>query len=133
MTDFEPILRENPNGVLATKNGDKLATRVFQYLFSEGKKVYFCTNSRKAVYAQLIKDPHASFCTFAANYTPVLSINGEVVFVDDENLKSRALNENPGIMKIYKDSGNPIFKLFYIEVDEVETFSFANGRNVFKL
>ena len=54
MIDLEKILRENPNGVLATRNGDGVATRIFQFLFMEdGNKVYFCTESDKPVYRQL--------------------------------------------------------------------------------
>ena len=50
MIDLEKILRENPNGVLATRNGDGVATRIFQFLFMEdGNKVYFCTENDKPV------------------------------------------------------------------------------------
>lgn len=127
MFDFASVLHENPNGVLATKNGDKIATRVFQYLFSEDSKVYFCTSSKKPVYAQLVNNPSVSFCTYTTHYNPVLSINGKVLFEESMDLKKRALVENPGIMKIYKDPQNPVFKLFYIEVESVDTFSFSEG------
>lgn len=62
MIDLEKILRENPNGVLATRNGDGVATRIFQFLFMEdGNKVYFCTESDKPVYRQLTANPKVSF------------------------------------------------------------------------
>ncbi len=131
--DFSAILKANPNGVLASKDGQGLKTRVFQYLFSDGNKVYFCTNSEKAVYAQLKADPNVSFCTYPQNFAPVLSLNGKAVFVEDGSLKKRALDENPMIKNIYKSHENPIFKLFYIDVKEVETFSFADGPKTIKL
>jgi len=84
MINFAEILKANPNGVMATQDGNKVKTRVFQYLFADGKKVYFCTNSEKPVYAQLQKNPNVSFCTYPQNFTPVLSINGKVVFVEDK-------------------------------------------------
>jgi len=132
MINYAEILKANPNGVLATQDGNKVKTRVFQYLFAEGKKVYFCTNSEKAVYAQLQANPNVSFCTYPQNFTPVLSVNGKAVFVEDKALKTRALDENPPIKGIYKTQDNPIFKLFYIEVEEVETFSFAEGPKSYK-
>jgi len=132
MINYAEILKSNPNGVLATQEGNTVKTRVFQYLFADGKKVYFCTNSEKPVYKQIQANPNVSFCTFPQNFNPVLSINGKAVFVEDKALKARALDENPPIKGIYQTADNPIFKIFYIEVEEVETFSFAEGPKSYK-
>lgn len=133
MIDYASILKTNPNGVLATQDGQGVRTRVFQYLFSEGNKVYFCTSSQKPVYNQLKANPNVSFCTYPANFSPVLSVNGKAVFVDDIALKTRALDENPPIKGIYNTPDNPVFQIFYIDVTEVETFSFAEGPKSYKL
>ena len=133
MIDFSEILKTNSRGVLATQNGNKVKTRVFQFLFADGNKVYFCTSSDKAVYAQLQANPNVSFCTFLWNFSQVLSINGKAVFVEDLALKARALDENPLIKGIYNTPDNPIFKLFYIDTEEVETFSFAEGAKTYTL
>jgi uncharacterized pyridoxamine 5'-phosphate oxidase family protein len=127
MFDFSTILKANPVGVFATTNGNKVQTRVFQFLFADGKKVYFCTNSEKPVYKQLQANPYASFCCYAQGFAPVLSVNGKTVFVDDLALKTRALEENPPIKGIYNTPDNPVFKIFYIEVEEIQTFSFEEG------
>ena len=127
MIDYIKILTENPNGVMATKDGDMLKTRVFQYLFSEGNKAYFCTNSTKPVADQMHQHPYVSFCTNLQNFCPVLSINGKVTFSDDEVLKKRAIDENPSIKQIYGTAQNPVFTLLYIDVEEIETFSFDEG------
>ena len=131
MIDYAAILKANPNGVFATQDNGKIKTRVLQYLFADGKKVYFCTNNEKQVYKQLKANPYVSFCTFPANFSPVLSVNGKAIFVNDIALKTRALDENPLIKDIYKTPANPIFELFYIEVEEVKTFSFAEGPKVY--
>ena len=133
MINFADILKANPNGVFATIDGNKVKTRVFQFLFADGNKAYFCTNSEKPVYKQLITNPYVSFCTYPQNFTPVLSVNGKVVFVEDIALKTKALDENPLIKEIYKTAENPIFKLFYINIEEVETFSFQEGPNTYKV
>lgn len=133
MIDYASILKANPNGVLATQDGQGVRTRVFQYLFSDGNKMYFCTSSEKPVYSQLKANPNVSFCTYPANFSPVLAINGKAVFVEDNALKTRALDENPGIKGIYNTPDNPIFKIFYIDTQEVETFSFAEGPKSYKL
>ena len=133
MIDYAAILKANPAGVLATQDGKGVKTRVFQYLFADGKKVYFCTASQKPVYKQLSANPNVSFCTYAQGFDPVLSINGKAVFVDDIALKARALDENPQIKGIYGTPDNPAFKIFYIEVEEVATFNFAEGPKSYAL
>ncbi|MCL2257378.1 MAG: pyridoxamine 5'-phosphate oxidase family protein [Nitrososphaerota archaeon] len=133
MIDYVSILKQNPNGVLATQDKERIKTRVFQYLFADGNKVYFCTSSEKLVYAQLQKNPAVSFCVYPQNFNPVLSINGNAVFVEDLALKARVLDENPLIKGIYNTPNNSIFKIFYIDVVEVETFSFTDGPKSYKL
>ena len=133
MFDYVSVLKQNPNGVLATKNGENVATRVFQYLFADGNKIYFCTSSQKPVYDQMQKDPNVSFCTYPANYAPVVSVNGKTVFVEDIKLKTRALDENPGIKGIYKTPENPVLKIFYIDAKEVETFSLTEGTKTYTI
>lgn len=133
MFDYEAVLKANPNGVLATQDGDRVRTRVFQYLFSEGNKVYFCTSKEKPVYRQLKANPNTSFCVFSADFAPVVSVDGPAVFVEERALKARALDENPGIKGIYHTPDNPVFAIFYIEVQEVETFSFAEGPKTYRV
>ena len=133
MIDYVAILKQSPNGVLATQDGQGVRTRVFQFLFADGNKVYFCTSNDKPVYKQLEANPRVSFCTYLQNFDPVLSVNGKVVFTEDIALKTRALDENPLIKGIYNSPDNPIFKLFYIEAEEIETFSFAEGPKNYKL
>ncbi|MDL2301854.1 pyridoxamine 5'-phosphate oxidase family protein [Lachnospiraceae bacterium OttesenSCG-928-D06] len=133
MIDYAAILKANPNGVLATETNGKVKTRVFQYLFQDGDKVYFCTSNEKPVYKQIKENPQVSFCTYPANFTPVVSVNGKVVFVNDMDLKTRALDENPGIKGIYNRPDNPVFELFYIDTEEVETFSFSEGPKTYTI
>lgn len=127
MRKYEFSLAQYPNGVLATIDGNQVKTRVFQYLFMIGGRIYFCTASNKSVYMQLKANPSVSFCTWGPDYSPVLSINGTAVFDESMELKERALEENPEICSIYKNADNPILELFYIDVDEVQTFSFEEG------
>lgn len=127
MFDYVSVLTANPNGVIATQDNGKIRTRVFQYLFSDGNKVYFCTSNEKPVFDQIKANPYVSFCTYPANFTPVVCVNGKAIFVSDIALKGRALNENPGIKGIYNTPENPAFEIFYIDVEEVDTFSFTEG------
>lgn len=133
MINYTEILKANPVGVFATQDGNKIKTRVFQYLFTEKDRIYFCTNSEKPVFSQIKKNNNVSFCTYTKDYSPVISVNGKAVFVEDIQLKTKALDENPPIKGIYQTPDNPIFKMFYINVEEIETFSFAEGPKTYKI
>ena len=95
--------------------------------------MYFCTSSDKPVYKQLTANPNVSFCTYPQSFSPVLSVNGKAVFVEDLELKARALDENPPIKGIYKSADNPIFKIFYIDVEEVVKFTYEEGTKTYTI
>ncbi len=133
MINYVEKLEANPSGVFATIENGKVKTRVFQYLFTEGNKVYFCTSNQKPVYNQIKDNEVVSFCVHANDFSEVTSVNGKAVFVDDIELKNRILEIYPMIKSMYKSGDNPIFEVFYVEVEEVESFSFAEGPKKFTL
>jgi uncharacterized pyridoxamine 5'-phosphate oxidase family protein len=131
MNVFVKILQEHPYGVLANRNGRMIRTQIMTFRFAEGNRVYFETNSLKPVYKQLRRYPYVSYCTYAEEFEPVLSINGKVVFVEDPALKSRLFNENINLKSKYQSPENPNFKVFYIDTEEIETFG-AAGVKIYK-
>lgn len=118
-------MAQNPNGILATHDGESLKMRVFQYLFADGRRVFFRTSREKEVYKQLTVNAEAAFRAYPADFAPVVSLNGRAVFVDAPEIKARILEENPLNKGIYKSPDNPVFAVFYIEAAEARTFSLA--------
>ena len=51
---------------------------------------------------QIKENPNVSFCTHKTDFSYVLSISGKATFVNDINLKTRALNEYPMLKEIFK-------------------------------
>ncbi|MFV0344501.1 MAG: pyridoxamine 5'-phosphate oxidase family protein [Anaerocolumna sp.] len=133
MINYVEKLQENPCGVFATQENGRVKTRVFQYLFAEGNKVYFCTSNEKDVFKQIKENNYVSFCVNTKDYSEVLSINGKAIFVDDVELKDKILEMYPNIKGIYKSGGNPVFEAFYVDVEEVETFTFTEGAKKVKI
>jgi len=133
--DFADLLEAYPNGVFANRNGEKLRTQIMSFQFVEGNKVYFCTGSEKPLYSQLIQFPYVTYCVFPEDFEPVLSLNGKVIFSDDEALKTRALDgtgyASQFIRKHYQSADNPNLKLFYIDVEEIETYDYS-GANIYQ-
>ena len=126
--EFVHILEKYNNGVLANRNGEKLRTQIITFSFVEGNRAYFCTTSDKPMYAQLVAFPYVSYCTFPENFEPVLSLNGKVVFVEDRVLKERALESNYYAKRNFKDIDNPLLKVFCIDVEIIETYSFQGAK-----
>lgn len=123
LSEFAYILNEFPNGVLANRDGEKLRTQIITFSFAEENRVFFCTTSDKPMYAQLVEYPNVSFCTFPKDFEPVLSVNGKVIQVEDRALKERALEANYYAKRNFKTVDNPLLRVFYIDVEIIETYS----------
>ena len=130
LADYIGILEEYRNGVLANRNGENLRTQIMTFSFAEGNRAYFCTTNNKPLYAQLLKFPYVSYCTYPEDWEPVLSLNGKVVFVTDMTVKEQALETNYYAKMNFKDVDNPLLEVFYIDVDEIETFDYT-GTNIY--
>ena len=122
LSDFNHILETYRNGVLANRNGEKLRTQIMTFSFVEGNRAYFCTTSDKPVYLQMVDFPYVSYCTFPEDWEPVLSLNGRVVFIEDRDLKERALESNYYAKLNFKTIDNPLLRVFCIDVEVIETY-----------
>jgi uncharacterized pyridoxamine 5'-phosphate oxidase family protein len=114
MHEILKLLKENPNGFLATVDNGKPKVRPFGFMFEEAGKLYFCTNSKKKVYKQLLSLPYIEY-SILSNDMVTLRINGEIKFCEDLDKKEKALNSHEPVKRGYKSADNPIFKVFYIE------------------
>lgn len=132
MNYYEELFNQNVNGVLATMGENGPQTRVFQSLWAKNNKVYFCTGAKKDVCRQLLSNPKASYCV-ENEFSPVISVNGEVTFVEDIEYKERAFQVLPMLSNLYQSPTNPDFIVFYIDVKHVKTFSFAEGSKEYNL
>ncbi len=132
MINFEEILNQKVNGVFATIGENGPQTRIFQCLWAENNKVFFCTGGQKDVYKQLVSNPSVSYCV-ENKFSPVLSVNGKVSFVEELEYKERAFEVLPMLKNLYQEPTNPNFKVFYIDIKQVKTFSYAEGPKEYKL
>ena len=132
MINFEEILNKKVNGVLATIGENGPQTRMFQSLWSEDNKVYFCTGAQKDVFKQLVSNPTVSYCV-ENKFSPVVSVNGKVTIVEGIEYKERAFKILPMLVNLYQTPTNPNFKVFYIDIKQVKTFSYAEGPKEYSL
>lgn len=114
MDEIIKLFKENGFGFLATVDNGKPRVRPFGFMIWDKGKLYFCTNSTKKVYKQLIESPYIEYSTTSKDMITG-RISGKVVFSDDKDKKELVLNSSELVKKLYKSSDNPIFKIFYIE------------------
>ncbi|GFZ32983.1 pyridoxamine 5'-phosphate oxidase [Clostridium zeae] len=114
MEELLKLLKENPNGVLATVDNGKPRVRPFGFIMEEEGKFYFCTNNLKEVYKQLMKVPYIEYSVTTKDMV-TLRISGEISFCDDLIIKDKVLNVHEPVKLGYKSADNPIFKVFYME------------------
>ena len=130
LSEFTNILEGYRNGVLANRSGEKLRTQIMTFAFAEGNRAFFCTSNEKPVYTQLTAFPYVSYCTFPEDFEPVLSLNGKVVFVEDRETRERVLESNYYAKRNFGSVDNPLLAVFYIDVEEIETYG-SDGTNVY--
>lgn len=114
MEEIVRFLQENATGYLATVEGGKPKVRPFQFMLTEGGKIYFCTANTKNVYKQLQANPSFEFCSSSPKFA-WLRLSGEAKFSADLKIKEKILEISPLVKSIYQTADNPTFEAFYIE------------------
>jgi len=114
MKEIVKLLRENASGFLATIDKGRPRVRAFGFMMEEDRRLYFCTNSLKDVYKQLLLVPFVEYVATSKEMVTI-RVSGEIIFCDDIEIKEKVLNVYDAVKLGYKKAENPIFKVFYIE------------------
>lgn len=121
MKEVVEFLKTNDVQYFATIGLDgKPKVRPFQFIMEEEGRIYFCTNNEKEVYSEIKKVPYVELTVSNPSFQWV-RLSGEVIFVDDMNIKKKVINSSELVKSIYKTEENPIFEVFYI----------GNGKAIF--
>ena len=98
----------------------KPKVRPMQYMVTYDNKLWFCTNSKKEVYAELTDNPYLELCGSKLETDEIktswIRFSAEAVFADDLHVKELIMKKSKIVYELYKDDiNNPIFKVFYIK------------------
>ena len=102
----------------------KPKVRPVQYMILRDDKLWFCTNSEKAMYAELQRSPFIDLCGSRLQKDEIttawIRFSAEVVFpVESEEIREvkKAIMQKSAIVReLYsKNPDNPIFKVFYLK------------------
>ena len=98
----------------------KPKVRPMQYMVLEDEKLWFCTNSKKEVFAELQANPCVELCGCKLEknemQTPWIRFSAEVVFEERQDIRDAIIEKSAIVNALYKNMrDNPIFKVFYLK------------------
>ena len=98
----------------------KPKVRPMQYMVLEDEKLWFCTNSKKEVYAELQANPCVELCGCKLEtdeiLTPCIRFSAEAVFEERQDIRNAIIDKSAIVNALYKNMrDNPIFKVFYLK------------------
>lgn len=97
LKDCIKFTNENPICYLATAEGDQPRVRALGFWFADETGFYFQTTSSKEFPHQLKLNPNTEICFYRHKDTigTMLRISGKVEFLDDFELRKKAMNDRP--------------------------------------
>ena len=98
----------------------KPKVRPMQYMVLEDGKLWFCTNSKKEVYAELQANPAIELCGCKMEEDEIQSawirFSAEVVFEERQDIRDAIIEKSAIVNALYSNMrDNPIFKVFYLK------------------
>lgn len=102
----------------------KTKIRPVQYMVLHDEKLWFCTNSEKAMYAELQKNPFIELCGSQLQEDEIttawIRFSAEVIFPDESEetfrIKEAIMQKSKIVKELYKNNPqNLIFKVFYLK------------------
>ena len=98
----------------------KPKVRPMQYMVLEDGKLWFYTNSKKEVFAELQANPCIELCGCKLEknemQTPWIRFSAEVMFEERLDIRDAIIEKSAIVNALYKNMrDNPIFKVFYLK------------------
>jgi uncharacterized pyridoxamine 5'-phosphate oxidase family protein len=116
------FFKKNQYGFLATVDNGRPRVRAFSILKIEGDTLYFGTSNDRAVFVQLKENLLAEWVSMdPKTYTTVRAM-GEVVFIDDMEIKRAAIASSPMLKEMYAGEKAKEFEMFYMPKPEISWF-----------
>ena len=107
----------------------KPKVRPVQYMIIRDRKLWFCTNSEKSMYAELQNNPYVDLCASLLEQDEIktewIRFSAEAFFPENEPLvdireireiKKLIMQKSAIVHELYdNDPDNPVFKVFYLK------------------
>lgn len=116
---------------LATCEGDQPRVRPFGAAIDYDGRVYFCTNNRKPVFAQLVANPRVELCACKPDGAWI-RITGQAVVDPNDDVRRAMLQAMPGLQRMYQ-VGDGLFEVFYLQDAKATISAFGQEPETFCL
>lgn len=129
INDCIKFANENPICTLATTEGDQPRARVLGFWFADKTGFYFQTSNKKEFPFQLKQNPLAEICFYKHEgmIGTMLRVSGKVEFVDDMQLREKALNDRPFLKSFGITIESPGLILFRIPHGQAHFWTMENN------
>ena len=129
--DFKDCVKfanENKDCYLATVEGDQPRVRVLSMWYADETGFYFQSQTVKAFYKQLEKNPKVEVYFGNKDLSKVLRVSGKVKFITDSKIRAKCIEE----WSFVKDFGitepsNPLLAVFHLSTGEAYFWTMANN------
>lgn len=114
--DCIKFTNENPICYLATVENEQPRVRIIHFWFADESGFYFQTGSIKEMYRQLKVNPKMEVCFYRHEgmLGTMLRIAGEAEFLDDRQLKEKAMADRPFLKEFGLSADSPHLIIFRI-------------------
>lgn len=109
---------------VATIEHGQPRVRPLSFVMEDEGELFFITGKQKEVFLQLQENPFVEICSTVNSQTEWLRIRGEVVFVEDIDLKRKAFAVMPILEKAYQTPESEQIALFKINIPQYKVFTF---------
>lgn len=113
MNEILDFLTTNKVFYLATTAGNQAHVRPLGFVMDYNGKLAFGTSNQKAMYNQLVTNPHVEICCVDANYN-TLRLCGEAIFCTTAETQQKALEVMPMLSNMYAVADGK-FEIFYLD------------------
>ena len=127
--DCIKFANENPVCYLATADHDQPRVRALGFWFADETGFYFQTSTTKEFPHQLKKNPKTEICFYKheSMIGTMLRISGKAEFLDDVNLRIKALNDRPFLKSYGVTVDSPKLVIFRIAHGEAHFWTMENN------
>ena len=106
-----------------TVDGDKPKGRPFSFFMEYNGKIIFGTGTHKECYRQIQENPNVEVVAFSES--EFMRYDGEIDYIDDEELKNQAFSNFSYLSKLYSPENGRIIRFFTLKNASIEFCSMA--------
>jgi len=133
--DFKDCIKfanENPICYLATADGDQPRVRGMGMWYADETGFYFQSETNKALYKQIKKNPKVEICFHAGGVNPealkVMRVYGKVKIITDPKIRAKCIAERPFLRNFgITEPDNPLLAVFQVYTGEAYFFTMADN------